>query len=53
MKLPYSWLTDLVNVPAGVDAVASALALRGFEVASVESGVITSRLRRTGRIVSA
>ena len=40
MKLPYSWLTELVKVPAGVDAVASALALRGFEVASIDNGVI-------------
>jgi phenylalanyl-tRNA synthetase beta chain len=36
MKLPYSWLTELVKVPAGVDDVASALALRGFEVASID-----------------
>jgi phenylalanyl-tRNA synthetase beta chain len=36
VKLPYSWLTELVRVPAGVDDVASALALRGFEVASIE-----------------
>ena len=40
MKLPHAWLTDLVEVPADADAVASALALRGFEVASVEDGVI-------------
>ncbi|HET7694508.1 MAG TPA: phenylalanine--tRNA ligase subunit beta [Vicinamibacterales bacterium] len=40
MKLPYSWLTDLVRVTDGVDAVAAALARRGFEVASVEDGVI-------------
>ncbi|HEX6464046.1 MAG TPA: phenylalanine--tRNA ligase beta subunit-related protein, partial [Vicinamibacterales bacterium] len=38
MKLPYKWLTDLVNVPADVHAVASALGLRGFEVASIEDG---------------
>lgn len=38
MKLPHAWLTDLVKVPADADAVASALALRGFEVASVEHG---------------
>ena len=37
MKLPYAWLTELVGVPAGVDAVASALAARGFEVAAIES----------------
>ena len=38
MKLPHAWLTDLVKVPADADAVAAALALRGFEVASVEHG---------------
>ncbi|HEX4567625.1 MAG TPA: phenylalanine--tRNA ligase subunit beta [Vicinamibacterales bacterium] len=40
MKLPYAWLTELVKVPAGVEDVASALALRGFEVASIDNGVI-------------
>src|SRR5262249_36888740 len=40
VKLPYSWLTELVKVPAGVDEVASALALRGFEVASIDDSVI-------------
>ena len=40
MKLPYAWLTELVKVPAGVEDVASALALRGFEVASIDTGVI-------------
>src|SRR5262249_53175805 len=40
MKLPYSWLTELVKVPADVDDVASTLALRGFEVASIDAGVI-------------
>ena len=38
MKLPHAWLTELVKVPADADAVATALALRGFEVASVEHG---------------
>ena len=40
MKLPHAWLTDLVKVPADADAVAAALALRGFEVASVDDGVV-------------
>jgi phenylalanyl-tRNA synthetase beta chain len=40
VKLPYAWLTDLVKVPAGVDAVAAALAARGFEVASIDGDVI-------------
>jgi phenylalanyl-tRNA synthetase beta chain len=38
VKLPYQWLLELVKVPADVDAVASALARRGFEVASVDQG---------------
>ncbi len=38
MRLPYHWLTELVKVPADVHEVASALALRGFEVASVDTG---------------
>jgi len=38
VKLPYQWLTELVKVPAGVEDVARALGLRGFEVASVENG---------------
>ena len=40
MKIVHQWLAELVDVPADVDAVASAIALRGFEVASVERGVI-------------
>jgi phenylalanyl-tRNA synthetase beta chain len=40
VKLPYAWLTELVKVRADVDAVASALAARGFEVAAVDAGVI-------------
>jgi phenylalanyl-tRNA synthetase beta chain len=38
VRLPYRWLADLVEVPGDVDAVAASLALRGFEVASVENG---------------
>ena len=40
MKLPYSWLSEFVNVGVGVEAVASALALRGFEVTSIDDDVI-------------
>ena len=36
MKLVYSWLRELVNVPGDPDHVAATLGLRGFEVASVE-----------------
>ena len=38
MKLPYLWLTELVKVPGDPESIAAALALRGFEVASVEDG---------------
>jgi phenylalanyl-tRNA synthetase beta chain len=38
VKLPYQWLSELVKVSANVDAVAAALARRGFEVASVDQG---------------
>jgi phenylalanyl-tRNA synthetase beta chain len=38
VKLPYHWLSELVKVPGDPDAVAAALALRGFEVASVHHG---------------
>ena len=36
MKLVLSWLQELVPVPSAADEVASRLALRGFEVASIE-----------------
>ena len=38
MKLVYPWLRELVDVPGDPDDVATRLALRGFEVASVEHG---------------
>ena len=38
MRLPYHWLCELVKVPADPDAVAAALSLRGFEVASIQHG---------------
>ena len=38
MKLVYPWLRELVDVPGDPDRVASEIALRGFEVASVEHG---------------
>ena len=40
MKIVYRWLAELVDVPADVDFVAREISLRGFEVASVENGVI-------------
>jgi phenylalanyl-tRNA synthetase beta chain len=36
--VPYQWLCELVKVPDDVEGVAAALALRGFEVASIERG---------------
>ena len=38
MRLPYNWLRELVAVPDDVETVAAKLALRGFEVASIETG---------------
>ena len=40
MKIVHQWLAELVDVPADVDTVAREISLRGFEVASVEDGVI-------------
>jgi phenylalanyl-tRNA synthetase beta chain len=36
MRLVFSWLKEFVDVTASADEVARALALRGFEVASIE-----------------
>jgi phenylalanyl-tRNA synthetase beta chain len=38
VRLPYHWLSELVKVPGTPEEVAATLALRGFEVASVEHG---------------
>jgi phenylalanyl-tRNA synthetase beta chain len=38
VKLPCNWLGELVKVPGTPDDIAATLALRGFEVASVEHG---------------
>ncbi len=40
MKIVHQWLAELVEVPADADVVAREISLRGFEVASVEKGVI-------------
>ena len=40
MKIVHQWLGELVDVPADIEVVAAAIALRGFEIASVERGVI-------------
>ena len=40
MRIVHEWLTELVGVPADVDVVAREISLRGFEVASIEDGVI-------------
>jgi phenylalanyl-tRNA synthetase beta chain len=37
MRLPVSWLRDFVKVTASAEAIAETLALRGFEVASIEA----------------
>jgi phenylalanyl-tRNA synthetase beta chain len=38
VKLPCTWLAELVKTSADPDRIAAALALRGFEVASIEAG---------------
>lgn len=40
MRLVYPWLREFVDVPADVETAARELGLRGFEVASVETGEI-------------
>ena len=40
MKIVHEWLSEFVDVPADVEKVAAEISLRGFEVASVERGVI-------------
>ena len=40
MKIVHRWLAELVSVPDDVEVVAREVSLRGFEVASVENGVI-------------
>jgi phenylalanyl-tRNA synthetase beta chain len=40
VKIVHQWLGELVAVPDDVEAVAAAIALRGFEVASVEGGLV-------------
>ena len=40
MKIVHEWLKQLADVPDDVEVVAREISLRGFEVASVEHGVI-------------
>jgi phenylalanyl-tRNA synthetase beta chain len=40
VKIVHQWLSEMVAVPADVGRVAEEISLRGFEVASVEHGVI-------------
>ena len=40
MKIVHAWLSELVQIPVDVETVAREISLRGFEVASVEDGVI-------------
>jgi phenylalanyl-tRNA synthetase beta chain len=40
VKIVHEWLAELVDVPADVELVAREISLRGFEVASVDRGVI-------------
>jgi phenylalanyl-tRNA synthetase beta chain len=40
VRIVHEWLSELVDVPPDVELVAREISLRGFEVASVEDGVI-------------
>jgi phenylalanyl-tRNA synthetase beta chain len=40
VKIVHQWLAELVKVPDDVNVVAREISLRGFEVASVDNGVI-------------
>jgi phenylalanyl-tRNA synthetase beta chain len=40
VRIVHEWLSELVEVPADVETVAREISLRGFEVASVDNGVI-------------
>jgi phenylalanyl-tRNA synthetase beta chain len=40
VRIVHQWLAELVKVPDDVNVVAREISLRGFEVASVENGVI-------------
>jgi phenylalanyl-tRNA synthetase beta chain len=40
VRIVHEWLSELVDIPADVETVAREISLRGFEVASVEHGVI-------------
>ena len=40
MRIVHEWLSELVDIPADVEVVAREISLRGFEVASVDGGVI-------------
>jgi phenylalanyl-tRNA synthetase beta chain len=40
VRIVHEWLSELVDVPADVETVAREISLRGFEVASIEDGVI-------------
>jgi phenylalanyl-tRNA synthetase beta chain len=40
VRIVHAWLSELVEIPRDVEQVAREISLRGFEVASVEDGVI-------------
>jgi phenylalanyl-tRNA synthetase beta chain len=40
VKIVHQWLSEMVGVPGDIARVAEEISLRGFEVASVENGVI-------------
>ncbi len=51
MKLTWGWLADWVDLPPTPQALAHALAMRGFPVASIEQGVALDPTIVVGRVL--
>ena len=51
MKVTWGWLADWVDLPATPEALAHALAMRGFPVASIEKGVSLDPAIVVGRVL--
>src|SRR3989304_8591844 len=51
MKVTWSWLADWVDLPPTPEALAHALAMRGFPVESIERGVSLDPTIVVGRVL--
>src|SRR6267143_2721732 len=51
MKVTWGWLADWVDLPATPEALAHALAMRGFPVASIEQGASLDPAIVVGRVL--